>query len=1097
MNKNKKLIVVLGMHRSGTSALARGLEVLDIELGDNLQPGMADVNEKGFFEDNDIVSINEELFINLQHDWSSLKTINWELIDTKSLNSIKLRATNLLEEKVQRVEMFAIKDPRTSILLPFWQEIFSDLKLNVKYLIAIRNPLSVAASLYRRDGFSKEKSAYLWAKYLLEAIQETRGLPRVIVDYDNLMNSPAHELKRIRKATNINSVLNKEKLKEFETNFLEDNLRNSQFNIADLKKDSCIPSFVVGFYEVLFKVSSEENSQNDNVVEKALQKVTVLLNEMSQSLFCQPDLEQEISTTKEGKDNLHRVIEVLDHMERIEQFSYDLHEENSFYLANLTQCKKELQEGEEKLQEVTELNQKFERFANELCEGNILSPNDHIYNINEYAKRLNDQISILKESNESYQLSASWKVTRPLRSLSKLFHNTESKQPASLSNSGENESPVKKSHSPVLTTEIEEEQPSETEPLILLDRTDEKFSLKEISVAVHAHILIPDFAFELVDYLENIPTSFDLYVTTDTSEKAKQIKGRFKTINNIKNVDTCVADKRAGNIGPMIIELGQKLTNYEAVLHIHSKDASHNIELKGLRRYLMETLLGGPGLITAILDQFVQEKSLGILYPPVYMPVRQLVEVANNYHHISSILSRAGKKEIEFDNIDINNFPAGSMYWFRGKALELLIALKFSIEDFYLVNDEHDTTLDQTIEKLLPYFAYESDLLVNTYYASSFLKENQLGVMHISLLAKYSRLNLIQKPTLFFDHNLGGGTNQYTRDFLENTLVPISPVLRVYFQDESWFVEWVDKKDGLIFTTEEIEELFEVLNSITSSKIIVNSLYGVPTLRRVVSHIIKLGLNNKISLEYKVHDFYPICPSPHLLDYADKYCEVPDDLKVCEKCFKSNINIDTTRLLSLNITDWRYPFKRLFKAADTISVFNGSSTEILRRAFTVPESKIEVTPHKDYFKQESHLELSGPLHIGIIGTLSIVKGSSVVNKLAEFIKTQGLDIPITVVGQCYTQKHPEVKVLGSYERDSLHGLVQDEGINVILMSSIIPETFSYTVSEVIKMKLPIVAFDIGAQGDRVKSYALGKVVPLESSPDILLSTIKLAWGLGQ
>lgn len=61
---------------------------------------------------------------------------------------------------------------------------------------------------------------------------------------------------------------------------------------------------------------------------------------------------------------------------------------------------------------------------------------------------------------------------------------------------------------------------------------------------------------------------------------------------------------------------------------------------------------------------------------------------------------------------------------------------------------------------------------------------------------------------------------------------------------------------------------------------------------------------------------------------------------------------------------------------------------------------------------------------------------------------------------------------------------------MIFISSIIPETFGYTISEAIKMGLPIVAFDIGAQGNRVKQYALGKTIPLHSSPEVILEAMQ-------
>ena len=81
---NKKILIVLGMHRSGTSALTRGLQVLGVSLGDNLMPAFEGNNNKGFWEDLEIVSLNDALLAELgmswhslgalqqQHDWGSL-----------------------------------------------------------------------------------------------------------------------------------------------------------------------------------------------------------------------------------------------------------------------------------------------------------------------------------------------------------------------------------------------------------------------------------------------------------------------------------------------------------------------------------------------------------------------------------------------------------------------------------------------------------------------------------------------------------------------------------------------------------------------------------------------------------------------------------------------------------------------------------------------------------------------------------------------------------------------------------------------------------------------------------------------------------------
>ena len=119
-----------------------------------------------------------------------------------------------------------------------------------------------------------------------------------------------------------------------------------------------------------------------------------------------------------------------------------------------------------------------------------------------------------------------------------------------------------------------------------------------------------------------------------------------------------------------------------------------------------------------------------------------------------------------------------------------------------------------------------------------------------------------------------------------------------------------------------------------------------------------------------------------------------------------------------------------------------------------------------------------------------LKGGAIVSALYHYFDKQKLNIPLTIVGSSYVATHQKITVHGNYTPHDLPIIISKAGINVILMPSIIPETFSYTISEAMKMGLPIVTFDLGAQGNRVKQYELGKVIPLGSSPEAILTAIQ-------
>lgn len=118
---HKQIVVVLGMHRSGTSAITRGLQVLGVDLGGNLLSAEVGNNEKGFFEDAAVTDFNVELLKALGHDWHTLTPILPEELESKVAEDHKVLAIELLRSKLAGINCFGVKDPRMARLLPFWQ----------------------------------------------------------------------------------------------------------------------------------------------------------------------------------------------------------------------------------------------------------------------------------------------------------------------------------------------------------------------------------------------------------------------------------------------------------------------------------------------------------------------------------------------------------------------------------------------------------------------------------------------------------------------------------------------------------------------------------------------------------------------------------------------------------------------------------------------------------------------------------------------------------------------------------------------------------------------------------------------------------------
>jgi len=180
------------MHRSGTSLLARLLNLLGVELGENhlLNNEPVSANPKGHWEHRELSAINDALLDHYGGTWDKPPQFPSGWQNDPALYDLRLRAHTLVNDQFRDHKLWGWKDPRTCLTLPFWQELLDELH----YLICLRHPVSVARSLALRDNFSEEKSLYLWLTYLSSALQCSRGKPRLLVFYQDLIEEKQRSL---------------------------------------------------------------------------------------------------------------------------------------------------------------------------------------------------------------------------------------------------------------------------------------------------------------------------------------------------------------------------------------------------------------------------------------------------------------------------------------------------------------------------------------------------------------------------------------------------------------------------------------------------------------------------------------------------------------------------------------------------------------------------------------------------------------------------------------------------------------------------------------------------------------------------------------
>jgi len=229
------------MHRSGTSALARGLQMLGVYLGSDFLSPQPD-NPTGYWEDRNIFEINERLLAVFGLKWEDVALIDDARWHEQAVGPLLAEAVQYLRSQFVSHPLWGFKDPRTIRLLPFWRSALHRLEIDECYLVVIRNPRSVANSLMRRQGMDAVTAHLLWLVYVVPNLGQIANRQFLVADYDIVMAEPRQQLERI--AHGLKLPLNnasKTGIEEFARNFLDPGLRHSFFNQSDFELDLNLP----------------------------------------------------------------------------------------------------------------------------------------------------------------------------------------------------------------------------------------------------------------------------------------------------------------------------------------------------------------------------------------------------------------------------------------------------------------------------------------------------------------------------------------------------------------------------------------------------------------------------------------------------------------------------------------------------------------------------------------------------------------------------------------------------------------------------------------------------------------------------------------
>jgi hypothetical protein len=196
-----RAVIVLGFHRSGTSMTTRLLGLMGVDLGPetDMLPASDVDNPRGYWEPRWVVETDDTLLAALGGRYHAPPALPRGWHERPELDPVREYARARLA-RFDGVAVWGVKDPRLCLTLPFWQALLAERGDEPAYVLCVRSPLEVAASMGRRGiypGMDVAAWGELWLRYTRAALAATEGAPRIVVTYDDLLRDGAGEAVRI------------------------------------------------------------------------------------------------------------------------------------------------------------------------------------------------------------------------------------------------------------------------------------------------------------------------------------------------------------------------------------------------------------------------------------------------------------------------------------------------------------------------------------------------------------------------------------------------------------------------------------------------------------------------------------------------------------------------------------------------------------------------------------------------------------------------------------------------------------------------------------------------------------------------------------
>lgn len=257
LSSDRQAILILGMHRSGTSALGGVVNALGATAPKTLHRAQPH-NPRGFYESVPLLEANDALLASAGSRWDDWRALNPQWARSPAAKSHRQTIKETLQDEFGDAPFFFIKDPRICRFVPFYLSVLREMGVGAVALLPVRNPLEVAHSLRRRDGFPLAKSLLLWLRHVLEAEYHSRQLPRCFLPYEKVLLDWRPQMDRAATRTGLAWPARSQLTDAAIDRFLTLDLHRERATTQDMEQHPDVTALVSETYAVLGAMAAGE-----------------------------------------------------------------------------------------------------------------------------------------------------------------------------------------------------------------------------------------------------------------------------------------------------------------------------------------------------------------------------------------------------------------------------------------------------------------------------------------------------------------------------------------------------------------------------------------------------------------------------------------------------------------------------------------------------------------------------------------------------------------------------------------------------------------------------------------------------------------------